>query len=61
MAKPNKILENDEDVATFLEAIQNPQKCEDCKTIAALMAALSGEVAKMWGTAIIGFGRYRVD
>ncbi|PHS23109.1 MAG: hypothetical protein COA85_10295 [Robiginitomaculum sp.] len=58
MAKPNKTQENDGNVATFLGAIENAQKREDCKTIAALMATLSGESAKMWGTAIIGFGRY---
>jgi hypothetical protein len=58
MAKPNKTQENDGDVATFLGAIENTQKREDCKTIATLMAKLSDEPAKMWGTAIIGFGRY---
>jgi hypothetical protein len=58
MAKPNKTQENDGDVATFLGAIENAQKSEDCKTIATLMAKLSDEPAKMWGTAIIGFGRY---
>ncbi len=58
MAKPNKTQENDGDVAVFLDAVKPDQKREDCKVIAKMMAELSGERAKMWGAAIIGYGTY---
>ncbi len=58
MSKPNKTQENEADVTAFLEAIEYPQRREDCKKIALLMAKISGDPAKMWGTSIVGFGRY---
>jgi hypothetical protein len=46
------------DVASFLGAIEHPGKRADALAVAALMEAVSGEPARMWGSSIVGFGRY---
>jgi hypothetical protein len=43
----------------FIEAVPDPVRREDAKTIAALMARVSGLAPAMWGPTIIGFGSYR--
>ncbi|WP_066476937.1 MULTISPECIES: DUF1801 domain-containing protein [unclassified Sphingomonas] len=43
----------------FIAAVENPQRREDARLVADLMARLSGEPAVMWGPSIIGYGRYR--
>jgi hypothetical protein len=59
MAKDaNKTVETAADVEAFLAAVEPEERREDGRKIAALMAALSGEAARMWGPSIIGFGRY---
>lgn len=45
-------------VDDFLSAVEDAQKREDSKTLCAMMHAASGEPAKMWGPAIVGFGQY---
>lgn len=45
-------------VATFLNAIEDPQQRRDAKKISAMMRAATGSRARMWGTAIVGFGSY---
>ncbi|HKR25732.1 MAG TPA: DUF1801 domain-containing protein [Allosphingosinicella sp.] len=45
-------------VDTFLDAVENPVRREDGKTLRAMMERLSGEPARMWGPSIIGFGSY---
>ncbi len=54
----NKTQENDGDVAGFLESIENPVRQADAKVVLEMMERITGLPAKMWGTAIIGFGRY---
>ena len=49
---------NDADVEAYLDAIEPPAQRDDAKAIAALMAQVSGQPAKMWGPAIVGFGAY---
>ena len=44
--------------AAFLNAIENEELRKDCKTIAKLMAKVTGEKPKMWGPTIVGFGKY---
>jgi len=53
-----KTKENNASVATFINAIENETKREDCKKILALMKKITGKKAKMWGDTMIGFGRY---
>jgi hypothetical protein len=49
----------DASVAAHLAAIADDARRADCEELAALMARASGEPARMWGTAIVGFGSYR--
>ncbi len=46
-------------VATFLEAVSDPKRRADAKTLCALIQRAVGEPPEMWGPSIIGFGRYR--
>ncbi|WP_199121287.1 DUF1801 domain-containing protein [Pedobacter sp. ASV28] len=57
MAK-NKTVETDLNVGDFLEKVIDPLKRKDCEQIVALMEERTGQKAKMWGTAIVGFGSY---
>lgn len=45
-------------VADFLDAVENPVRRADGKTICALMTRITGEQPRMWGPSIIGFGSY---
>jgi hypothetical protein len=48
-------------VATFLAAIADEQRREDCKAVARLMQEATGEKPVLWGTNIVGFGAYRYE
>jgi hypothetical protein len=54
----NKTQQTKASVAAFLNAIDNKQKRSDCKKVAAMMRKATGSRARMWGTAIVGFGNY---
>lgn len=45
-------------VEDFIAKVENPARRQDALTLVALMAEISGEPANMWGSSIIGFGRY---
>jgi hypothetical protein len=45
-------------VAAFLNEIDNPATRADCKVIAGIMRAATGNKARMWGATIVGFGHY---
>ncbi len=45
-------------VATYLAAIDDPERRRDCKALAALMRRVTGCRATMWGSGIVGFDRY---
>ena len=47
-----------ESVKTFLDGIEDEQRRKDCKAIAKMMAKATGKRPKMWGDAIVGYGRY---
>ena len=49
---------NDSSVNAFLDKVEDEQKRKDCYEIIAMMADITKEPAKMWGTAIIGCGKY---
>ncbi len=44
-------------LAAFLDGVEDPQRRADCTTVAKLMQKITGE-AVIWGTGIVGFGRY---
>ena len=54
----NKTKKNNSSVRKFLDSIADEQKRRDSKAISRLMKELTGKSAKMWGTAIVGFGDY---
>lgn len=59
MAKAElKTKENDASVAAFIEQ-QSAEVAADCRAIAKLMKKVTGETPRMWGTSIVGFGRYQ--
>jgi len=46
-------------VDDFLEAIENDQVRDDCRTIAGIMEKAAKAPPRMWGTSIVGFGTLR--
>lgn len=56
MAKANKTRQTDASVVAYFAAIPDPVRRADCEALAAMMQKAAGEPAKMWGTAIVGFG-----
>jgi hypothetical protein len=59
MAKSKqKTTETGKSVSAFVKAIPDRQRQGDCLGIIKIMEQASGEEAKMWGPAIIGFGTY---
>lgn len=54
----NKTTENDNSVADFLSTINDEVKRKDSFDLVALFENSSSFKAKMWGTAIVGFGSY---
>lgn len=57
MAK-NKTVPTRASVTAFISAIEDPGRKSEVRKVAAMMREATGSRAKMWGTSIIGFGRY---
>ncbi|EAY26045.1 DUF1801 domain-containing protein [Microscilla marina] len=49
---------NDQSVEAYIENIADEKRRTDCKTIAELMEAISGQLPVMWSDSIVGFGSY---
>ncbi len=49
----------DESVVAFLNNVSNEKRREDSFKVLALMKEVTGEEPIMWGSSIIGFGRYQ--
>ncbi len=58
MAEP-KTKETSESVDAFFDRIEDPIRRDDCRTVAKMMTDITREKPKMWGSSIVGFGRYR--
>lgn len=58
MAEP-KTKETTASVATFLKKVADKTRREDCQTVVEMMRDITKEEPKMWGSSIVGFGRYR--
>jgi len=54
----NKTTENDNCVTTFLNKVADETKRKDSFKLLKLFEEVSSFKAKMWGTAIVGFGSY---
>ncbi|MCM3904728.1 MAG: DUF1801 domain-containing protein [Pyrinomonadaceae bacterium] len=52
--KPTK-----ESVSGFLKKISDKSRREDCLKVLEIMKDATGEEPEMWGSSIVGFGRYR--
>jgi hypothetical protein len=45
-------------VSEFLASIEDVRKRSDCRELMKLMREVTGNRAKMWGSSIVGFGKY---
>lgn len=57
MAEP-KTQETDASVDAFIASVEPERRREDARAVLAMMREVTGEEPKMWGKAIVGFGRY---
>jgi len=48
----------DSAVSDYLETVTPPIRRRDADTLLELMGRVTGEPARMWGSSIVGFGRY---
>ncbi|MBC8754552.1 DUF1801 domain-containing protein [Kordia sp. YSTF-M3] len=53
-----KMQENDQDVIKFIKEVASETQQTDCFTLLELMEKSTGIQPKMWGTNLIGFGKY---
>lgn len=49
---------NDASVTDFLNSVTDDQKRQDSFVLLEMYERITGEPAKMWGSAIVGFGQY---
>jgi hypothetical protein len=54
----NKTVETGSSVETFINALDSGQKREDSREMIAIMSEITGAEPRMWGTSLVGFGRY---
>ncbi len=54
-----KTKETTASVSAFLGKVADPAKRAGCMAVADIMRDVTGEEPTMWGTSIVGFGRYR--
>jgi hypothetical protein len=53
-----KTQKNDGNVETYLNSVQHEKRREDSFVVLELMKEVTGQVPKMWGGSIVGFGDY---
>ena len=58
MSKEPKTKLNQASVTKFLNSIDDAKRREDSFAVLEIMQAITKQEAKMWGTAIVGFGTY---
>ena len=56
-----KTVENDGDVDAFLAAVEHPVRRRDGFVLKELYERVTGEPARMWGDAIVGFGYHHYE
>ena len=54
----NKTRENKASVSGFLNSIEDARKRADARKVGAMMRKATGKQARMWGSAIVGYGKY---
>ena len=50
--------ETNKNVNEFIEAVQNKKRKADAKVLLEVMKEVTGKEPKIWGTSIVGFGKY---
>ena len=55
-----KTRETDASVEDFLNSVENKERREDGLRVLEMFTRLTGEKPKMWGPAIIGFGKFMI-
>jgi hypothetical protein len=50
-----------ETLDAFLARVANPERRRECLIVADLMQKATGQPAVIWGTGIVGFGKYRAQ
>lgn len=59
MAKKTLVnVETDKDVHAFVEAVANQKRKADAKVLLEVFKEITGKEPKIWGTSIIGYGKY---
>jgi hypothetical protein len=53
-----KTKETDTSVNAYIDAIDNEVRRDDCRALVKLMKQVTKSEPKMWGTSIVGFGKY---
>ncbi|WP_344502208.1 DUF1801 domain-containing protein [Dactylosporangium maewongense] len=63
MADTNQTVAGDGDVGEFVEGVADERRRGEARQLVALMGAVTGAPAVLWGKAIVGFGsrHYRYD
>ncbi len=56
--KQNKTQPTTQSVEEYLETITDAKRKHDCQILLKIMAEISKEKAMMWGSSIVGFGKY---
>lgn len=54
----NKTQPTGASVTVFLKSIDDPRKRSDARKVASMMRKATGHRAKMWGSSIVGYGKY---
>ncbi len=54
----NKTKPTSSRVSDFLSGVENPVRRADARKVARMMGRVTGKRAKMWGTSIVGYGKY---
>lgn len=45
-------------VSQFIDAIKDPDRRKDCRTILGMMKKATAARPRMWGSSVVGFGKY---
>lgn len=53
-----KTKKNDASVTDFINSIENNTRREDGQVLLEMFSRVTGETPRMWGTSIVGFGKY---
>ena len=53
-----KTQKNNRSVDNYLNAIDDPGRKKDCRTIHQIMKNITGKPGSMWGDSIVGYGSY---